>query len=230
MIEVIVNQLIYPVYQINGQRISGPPKNLVCPEPSYENNEVSVRKKSFLHFLMKKISDLCDKFTPWHLRRYTPATFFEMWRRLQVTTHDVFFRSKSRIRVHSVCGSPRRTISVTSVNIFFYSHFHVKNRLSYSFARYRLNGRFIFAYKSSNKRVLKMGNIGENVNIDGVIEFCYQITMCSAVFRVDDLNGHLKCLFLHYKTHYNAAMARRALMTHLYEFGDKCYVKWDSEK
>lgn len=64
MIEVIVNQLIYPVYQINGQRISGPPKNLVCPEPSYENNEVSVRKKSFLHFLMKKISDLCDKFTP----------------------------------------------------------------------------------------------------------------------------------------------------------------------
>lgn len=54
MIEVIVNQLIYPVYQINGQRISGPPKNLVCPEPSYENNEVSVGKKVFFTFFNEK--------------------------------------------------------------------------------------------------------------------------------------------------------------------------------
>lgn len=105
-----------------------------------------------------------------------------------------------------------------------------KHLLFHSFARFPLYQRIIFAHKSSNKRVLLMGNISAHIDDNWIINYCCEITNCSKVIRVIDSFGTVKVLLLHYKSHYEAAMARRVLMIRIFDFGEKCYVKWHVKK
>lgn len=143
----------------------------------------------------------------------------------------MLFWYESWICLRFVCmskSSTKRSFDVSnSVLASFYpSHWHIP----YSFARFPLYRRVIFAHPSSNKRVLFMGNINSKFNINWIIQYCCETTKCSGITPLIDSFGVVKVLLLHYKSHYAAAMARRVLMTRLFDFGEKCYVKWHVKK
>ncbi|XP_063704586.1 probable RNA-binding protein 46 [Culicoides brevitarsis] len=192
---MLVNGLIYPVSQINGQRITGPPENLVWNEPAYETNEVFVTN--------------------------LPRTVFED------TLLPLFSRCGIvyKIRLMMCFSGTNRGFAY----VLFATQAAAQTALLF-FARFPLFDRFIFAHKSSNKRILLMGNINCDKSTREIINFCFEMTKCVDAIRVNDAAGKLKFLLLIYKCHYDAAMARRLMTTCLFDFGERCYVKWYNKR
>lgn len=99
------------------------------------------------------------------------------------------------------------------------------------FRQFPLCNRLIFAHISSNKRLLVMGNVDLNlITTEDIQFFCQQNTKAlKAEFIIDPVYGRPQ-FFIYYRTHYDAAMARRMFLSHLHNFGSGCYVRWVNQR
>lgn len=75
--------------------------------------------------------------------------------------------------------------------------------------------------------MLLMGNVDPQIDDSAVEIFCKQATHCSQIYGYKNAKKS-KTLLIDYPTHYAAAMARRVFMSHLQDFGEKCFVRWYS--